>query len=259
MVEEIRRCKRCVLPESLPSLTLDNNGICNHCTTYYRLFGNWEDRKLKRGKEFENLLQKAKRLNRPYDCLIPLSGGKDSTYALYLCSQVYGLKCLCVTFDNGFLSEYARKNIQNAIRISGADHMFFSINRSTLLELFEIFLIKCGNFCPACMRGIRVSVEKAAKMFRIPLVISGGGRRVAYLSFLPEIFEGGTESFFKNVVKGEAVEKVVSQMYLNSNTVNIMRILLEYYITCGEFLHYHRWILLCMTIYIRGMMKSMKQ
>jgi len=81
-MKDIKRCKRCILPESLPSVKLDKNGICNHCNTYDRLFSNWKDVKSQRKKEFEDLLEWAKRLNRNYDCLILLSGGKDSTYAL---------------------------------------------------------------------------------------------------------------------------------------------------------------------------------
>jgi tRNA(Ile)-lysidine synthase TilS/MesJ len=45
-----------------------------------------------------------------YDCLVPLSGGKDSTYVLYLCARVYGLKVLAMNFDNGFQSPLAREN-----------------------------------------------------------------------------------------------------------------------------------------------------
>ena len=111
-MKDIKRCMRCILPESLPSVELDKNGICNHCKTYDRLFSNWEDVKSQRKKEFEDLLQRAKRLNRNYDCLILLSGGKDSTYALYLCDKIYKLKCLCITFDNGFLVEQAKNNIK---------------------------------------------------------------------------------------------------------------------------------------------------
>ena len=78
-------------------------------------------------KQFEQIIEKVKKQNAEYDCLIPLSGGKDSTYALYVCDKIYNLKCLCITFDNGFLSDYARKNIKNAINATRADHIYFRV------------------------------------------------------------------------------------------------------------------------------------
>lgn len=228
-MKDVKRCTRCILPESLPSVERDINGVCNYCRTYDRLFSNWEHVKSQRKKEFEHLLQRVKRLNRPYDCLIPLSGGKDSTYTLYLCNKIYGLKCLCVTFDNGFLSEYARMNIKNALKATGADHIFYSINRNILLKLYKLFLIKCGQFCPVCMRGIELSTEMAVKAFRIPLVVYGTGGRFTYLGFIPELFQDGDVHFMKKVVTGETLEKDVGPILLNftSNIQKIIRITCE--------------------------------
>lgn len=223
-MKDIKRCMRCILPESLPSVKLDRNGICNHCKTYDRLFSNWEDVKSQRKKEFEDLLQRAKRLNRNYDCLILLSGGKDSTYALYLCDKIYKLKCLCITFDNGFLVEQAKNNIKNALKATNADHIFYSINRNLMLKLYKLFLRECGNFCQVCMRGIEL-VQKIAEYYRIPIVISGTGKRVEYLSSFPELFQGGNLDFFKNVVKGKPIEKNVSRMFLKPYSWNIQRII----------------------------------
>ena len=211
---DVQRCTRCILPESLPSVKLDKDGVCNHCRTYNSLYGNWEDVKSQRQEQFEKLLQRAKGLKRNYDCVIPLSGGKDSTYALYLCDKVYKLKCLCVTFDNGFLSEHARLNIKNAMEATNADHMFYGINRRLMLELYRTFLIKCGNFCPACMRGIGL-VGQISEYFKIPIGISGTGRRVAYWGFIPELFQGGNTYFFKNIIRGEPISQHVGPMSMD--------------------------------------------
>lgn len=213
-MKDIKRCRRCILPESLPSVKLDENGVCNHCKTYDRLFGNWANVKSQREKEFAELVHRVQRVKGDYDCLIPLSGGKDSTYALYLCNKIHNLKCLCVTFDNGFLSEHAKTNIQNALTATNADHMFYRINRNLLLELYKLFLVKCGNFCPVCMLGIALSTRMALKDFRIPLVVSGGGRRITYVGFIPEVFQGGDVHFFKKVVKGEPLERHLAPMLL---------------------------------------------
>jgi hypothetical protein len=204
MVDKIVRCKKCVTPDSLPSVSLDEDGVCNFCRRFEKLDSkmdaNYYDKKK---KEFEKITRRVKKLNNVYDCLIPLSGGKDSTYTLYLCSKIYKLKCLCVTFDNGFLSEHARKNIANATREAGADHFYFSANQNKMLDHYGLFLKKCGAFCPVCMRGIQAGVQMINDKFKPPLFITGTGRRVTYMAIHPEIFQGGDLSFFKNVIKDE--------------------------------------------------------
>jgi len=161
-----------------------------------------------RAEQFAQLLDWARAAGRPYDCLVPLSGGKDSTYVLYLCSQVYKLKCLCVTLDNGYLSQYARSNIESALRTIGADHVIYRVDRYTMIDLYRLFLEKCGMFCPACNRGIGVTMQAIARGFRVPLVVTGHGKIPTYLSDgrMPEVFEGGDASFFGEVLRGEPIE-----------------------------------------------------
>jgi hypothetical protein len=210
---EVTRCSRCILPDSLPSVKLDEGGVCSHCRTFSKVTDDWERNKSRREPELERLFDRVKKLRRPYDCLVTLSGGKDSTYTLYHVSKVYGLKCLCFTFDNGFLSEYAKRNIENAVTATGADHVFYRIDRGLLLRLYRLFLSKCGNFCPACHRYGETSFDLVARAFRIPLVIGGSGSRISYLSTVRELHEGGDVAFFRNVVRGEPLEKEVGPLW----------------------------------------------
>jgi hypothetical protein len=207
MSEEIIRCVRCIVPASVPSSNIDKNGVCVFCRRFDALYGKDSDDSQERMAKLETILRRVKKLKKPYHCLIPLSGGKDSTYVLYLCAKVYDLKCLCVTFDNGFLSDHARKNIANAIRATRADHIYYTANPNMLLDLYRLFIKKCGNFCPACMRGIESATQIADGKFRPPLVIYGGGRKTSYVGYVPEIFQGGDVRFFNNVIRGEAVGK----------------------------------------------------
>jgi tRNA(Ile)-lysidine synthase TilS/MesJ len=214
-MHEVIRCSRCILPSSLTGLILDENGVCDHCRKYENDFKSWDYIKVHKAKEFETILEKAKKFNRPYDVLVPLSGGKDSTYVLYLCTKIYGLKTLAVTLDNGFLTQPAKDNIRNAIASSNTDHIFYTINRENSSELFKTFIVKTGDFCNACMRGINYSIEFAAKSFKIPLVIKGSGRRVQYVSQIKEISSLNTASYFANVIRGTETEKKFN--YLSSN------------------------------------------
>lgn len=206
-MEEIVRCSRCILPASLPSVKLDEKGVCNYCNSFDRSFGDWDKIKDSKKKQFEQILEKVKELNSEYDCLIPLSGGKDSTYALYICDKIYNMKCLCITFDNGFLSDYARTNIKNAINATKADHIYYAVNPKTMLELYKHFISNCGHVCIPCMRGIGLVSSFPLECFNIPIVISGNGRRISYVSGFPELFQSGDLTVFQNACKGNGVEK----------------------------------------------------
>lgn len=212
VTSEVTRCSQCILPASLPSAALDEKGVCSHCRRYNAETDDWEKNKARRIQELERVFDRVRALGRPYDCLVTLSGGKDSTYTLYTASKVYNLKCLCLTFDNGFLSEHAKTNIENAVAAAGVDHVFYRLDRGLLLELYRLFLRKCGNFCPACHRYGEVSFDIVARAFRIPLVIGGSGTRISYLTTLPEVAQGGDVEFFRNVVRGEPVEERVGPL-----------------------------------------------
>lgn len=205
-METIIRCKRCILPNTLSQIHFDDEGICNHCRNYEKDFAEWEDIKERKEKEFRHILEKAKKLRRPYDCLVPLSGGKDSTYVLYLMTKVYKMRTLAVSLDNGYLSNLAKENIQNALKCCDADHIFYEINRNNSSELFKTFALKTGDFCNACMRGINYAIEITSKSFNIPLIIKGSGRRVQYVSQIRELESLNTPSYFEKVVKGTGAQ-----------------------------------------------------
>ncbi|MFO7660770.1 MAG: hypothetical protein R6V77_07640 [Candidatus Cloacimonadaceae bacterium] len=202
MMESIKRCSRCLIPKSLENVTFDQNGVCSHCRKYEQDFADWEKISDRRKQEFEQILNAAKSLKRPYDCLVPLSGGKDSTYTLYLATRIYKLKTLAVTLDNGYLSQAAKDNIRNALQHCDADHVFYAINRANSTELFKEFVKRTGDFCNACMRGINYSIEMAVNNFKIPLVIKGSGRRVQYISQMKGLSHLNTPSYYENVLRG---------------------------------------------------------
>ena len=217
------RCSQCILPTSLPSVTLDDKGACALCGDYSGRQAEHAVAGQDKLKEFEALVERARSLRRPYDCLIPLSGGKDSTYALYLCDRIYGLKCLGVTFDNGFLSPHAVSNIRNAVRSTRADHMMITLNRPTMLKLYRLFLEKTGTFCPACLRGIGLALN-VAQRYKIPLTVSGTGWQVTYLAGIPEVYQEGSVDYFRSVIKGEPIEKEVSPLLQDVSSWNLDRV-----------------------------------
>lgn len=117
-----RICMRCLMDTTDPNIVFDENGVCNHCHDHDRLM----KQKVVTGKAGEEHLQKLvdemKRDGRgkPYDCLIGVSGGVDSTYVAYLVKKM-GLRPLAVHMDNGWDSELAVKNIEETLKRLGID------------------------------------------------------------------------------------------------------------------------------------------
>ena len=107
----MKRCAQCVLPESYPGITFNEDGICNHCTDHKERTYLGED-ELK--KEIISYLDLQKDRNKEYDCVLGISGGRDSTYLLYFLSKVLGLKVLAYSADHGFVPEVTKSNMKRA-------------------------------------------------------------------------------------------------------------------------------------------------
>jgi len=210
----VNRCSRCVTPESYPRTTFDADGVCNHCLEYEAAFSGWDDSREAREKKFERMVNRARKRSKIYDVLVPLSGGKDSTYVLYLASKKYKLKVLCYNFDNGFQSDIARQNIRGALEASGADLFTFKPGENLMMKLNKHFLKHTGMFCPVCMRGIYLAQFVTARQFKIPLVLKGTSRRTEE-TLVPEIFQEGTISFFKNVLKEHPFDEDIRAFYVD--------------------------------------------
>jgi hypothetical protein len=116
-------CKRCLLTSEVPGVRIEESGMCSVCTGCERDWGAWDKDKVGKSRELDGILQRVQKKGRLYDVLVPLSGGKDSVYVLYYAKKMLKLKCLAVTFDNGFLSDHARKNIEKACTQLGVDHI----------------------------------------------------------------------------------------------------------------------------------------
>ena len=109
-----RYCKKCLFPETKPDLHFNTEGICSACTAATEKNSNidWEERKT----EFYRILENYRipETESGYDCLIPVSGGKDSTYQAYFMKVICGMNPLCVCFETTNLTEVGRRNIDNS-------------------------------------------------------------------------------------------------------------------------------------------------
>ncbi len=168
-------CTRCVLPGTGPDLHLDGEGICNVCRDHeHRAAAGGEERQPLE-TDFVRRLGKYRGRGR-YDCLVMLSGGKDSTAALYFMKRRYHMSPLAFTFDLGFETEEAMANVKNAVDALGVDLL---VHRSGyMLDLFRR-IIETGAkvvLCHPCSIYYMQLVFETARRYRTPLVIAGWTR-----------------------------------------------------------------------------------
>lgn len=177
----MRRCKKCVLPETFPGIRFDEKGICNFCQSFKGV-KDLEKKKLIYRERFRELIEKH-RGKGCYDVLISYSGGKDSTYTLLMLKERYGLNILAVTFDNGFLSERAFKNIRCMTENLGFDQIIFKPRFDTLKKIFSICskknifsaktLTRASTICTSCIALVKFSSLRMAVEKNIPFIAFG--------------------------------------------------------------------------------------
>lgn len=174
-------CSNCVLPETFPGISFNSKGVCNFCQEF-KGKEYLEKEKAKYLQKFQELLGRFQNSS-SYDALMAYSGGKDSTYTLSLLKEKYDLKILALTFDNGFLSEQAFKNIRQVVENLGVDHIFFKPDFSLLKKIFltgtkeDIFsrktLDRASTICTSCMGIVKFTTLRLALEKKIPFITYG--------------------------------------------------------------------------------------
>jgi hypothetical protein len=197
-------CSRCVLPSSFPRISFDSKGVCSVCRGYDKSWGDWNSKKNLKSKVLERICDDAKNKHKEFDALVPLSGGKDSTYVLYVAKKKLGLNCLAYTLDSGYLSQPAKNNIEKTCSRLGIEHLYYCLDPDLTNRLFKLFIKKTGWFCSVCMRAIQMSTFRIADMYKIPLIIKGSSMRTE-MPLSREMFQGGDPAHFQAVLEGEPI------------------------------------------------------
>jgi N-acetyl sugar amidotransferase len=170
VLNNLRLCTRCLLPETQETSVFDDQGVCNVCRQieYKQKQVDWAAKR----REFEELLNQY-RGKYTYDCIVPFSGGKDSTYTLYCLVREFGLKPLVVSFDHGFFRPVTLVNNERTLKILGVDFLKFRPNWRVVQKLMLEALKRKGDFCWHCHTGCFAYPMQIALKFRVPLVIWG--------------------------------------------------------------------------------------
>lgn len=149
----IRRCSKCLLPETFPYIRYDGQGVCNYCHSY-KPKGLMVDKR----PQFEEVLKKYRRNDGKQDCIVAFSGGRDSSYGLHLLVKEFGMKPLTFTYDWGLVTDLARRNIARMTGKLGVENILISAD------------IKMKR------RNVRLNMEawlKQPRLGMIPLFMAG--------------------------------------------------------------------------------------
>ena len=119
--DSLRRCTKCILPETAPNIIFDEDGVCNYCKDYQNL-------KIKGPHALEKYISKFRKNSDRPDCLVAFSGGRDSSYALHYIKTKLDLNPLAFTYDWGMITDLARRNQARICGKLGIEHIIFSAN-----------------------------------------------------------------------------------------------------------------------------------
>ncbi len=116
----LKRCTKCLLPVTFPFIEFDEKGVCNICNNYK------PKNKLKHFDELKALVEPYRKKNRETDCLVPFSGGRDSTYVLHIVKNILKLNPIAFTYDWGMVTDLGRRNIARVTGKLGVENIIVS-------------------------------------------------------------------------------------------------------------------------------------
>jgi tRNA(Ile)-lysidine synthase TilS/MesJ len=190
----IRTCSKCILPSNYKTISFDKDGVCNYCRTYEQLQGRLTDY-----SHLQSLLED--RIQRfrgkyEYDCLLGLSGGKDSSYVAMRAVRHHELKALAITFDNGWLTDYAKQNIAQVVSELGIDHQYYQIDWDLHKQFYREIVNWFGVPCPGCSYATGLLSQRVSTEKKIPLVFHGRSRSQMFRELA-----AGSSDIFINFVR----------------------------------------------------------
>ncbi|MEO1064380.1 MAG: amino acid adenylation domain-containing protein [Actinomycetota bacterium] len=186
---EIHRCPRCGLGDDVPDVTFDEDGVCSTCRTFDAVRPQAEAWFRTEDDLLERLRSARSRRRGDIDAVHLLSGGKDSTFALYrLVEQGWNVHAL--TLDNGFISDGAKENIRRSVADLGIGHDFLTTD--AMNDIFRDSLERHSNVCQGCFKTIYTLALHRARELGAPVIVTGLSRGQFFETRLvPHQFESG--------------------------------------------------------------------
>lgn len=174
----MKYCTRCLYPENAkPTIIMDDDtGVCSGCNYHgsrKKLEIDWDERR----EMFEQILDEARAMARrrgnSHDCIVPVSGGKDSHYQVWLLKEKYGMNPLLVTFNHAFNTSAGNRNLMNLVEKSGCDFVRVTAGLDSVRRLSRYMLETVGDVTWHYHAGIRTVPFQVAVNYNIPLIVWG--------------------------------------------------------------------------------------
>lgn len=217
MTKNIFWCRTCLNMSTRPRIEFDKNGVCNACQ--------WVEEKkvmdwIPRQDELEKLLSNTRSSkNSNFDCLVPVSGGKDGSYVAHTLKEKYGMNPLTVTVRPALSLEIGDQNLTNFIE-SGFNHIHISPNAKIMKKLNKLGFIEKGFPYYGWLIAIKTAVIQTAVNFDIPIIFYGEDGEVEYggstetknkaqydIEYMKRVyFEGGYEKIFDELIHQDDVK-----------------------------------------------------
>lgn len=182
-------CKRCLYPENHPlNITFDAEGICSGCRVHEEKDTlDWKPR----GEKLKQILEGYRNTSgNNYDCIIPVSGARDSHFIVHTIKNVYGMNPLLVTYNKQYNTDYGIRNLANLRIVFDCDIMMQTLNPDVVKKITRATMRKMGSMYWHCLAGQTVYPVQVAVKFKIPLIIWGahqGVDQVGMFSHLDEV------------------------------------------------------------------------
>ena len=221
--KEVFWCANCLNMSTRPRITFDERGWCNACQ--------WMEAKktvdwVHRESELKQLLNSSCQKSVSYDCIVPVSGGKDGSYVAYNLKEKYGLNVLAVTVRPALSLEIGDKNLINFIN-SGFDHIHVTPNPKVMDRLNKYGFIEKGFPYYGWLIAIMTAVIDVALRYKVPLIVYGENGEIEYggstetmnrasydIEYMQRIFlEGGHEKVFKRTLMDDDIQEFELSMF----------------------------------------------
>ena len=173
----MKYCINCILPDTRPGIKLNEEGICSGCEGHKKksFSIDW----LARKKELEKIIDIAKKKSSGYDCIVPVSGGKDSWFQIIKAKE-FGLKVLAITWKTPARTKIGYQNLNNMLDILKVDHIDYSFSKETEKKFLVAAFETTGVLGLPMHLGIFSMCTRMAIQLKIPLVIWGENSQLEY-------------------------------------------------------------------------------
>ena len=165
-----KRCIKCVMPNTRPGITFNADGVCSACQSHEnRKNVDWKGREL----EFFYMLERHRTTLDKWDCIIAVSGGKDSTYQVKVLKEDYGMNPLLVNVSNFVWTETGKANYANMLETFDCECISLDLSPATCKKMFRYSFETYGSPTWYFDRAVYTYPLYVAKQFGIPLVVYG--------------------------------------------------------------------------------------